>query len=283
MKKESKTTREDTMLQSYFNQIKSIQLLTAEEEKELSKRIQKGDMQARQKLVESNLRLVVKIARGYLSADIAFMDIIQEGNVGLIHAAEKYDHHKDVRFSTYASWWIRQSISRYLSNKQRIIRLPNRKEETRRKIQKVYYLLNQELMREPTTEEIAVELEMPVEKIELILNMSADLVSLDKETEAESSTVLDHHEDWTYNPEHYFMKASDREHIDQLLENLKEKERQVIRYRYQLNGDIEESFSLKRTGERMGISPETVRQIEIRALRKMRRCAEQNYSSRGAV
>ena len=139
----------DDSLQAYFNQIRRIPLLTFEEELELSKCVHKGDEAARRRLIEANLRLVVKIARGYLASNVSLMDLIQEGNMGLMHAVGKYDHNKQVRFSTYAAWWIRQFVSRYLANKRRTIRLPHRKEETLRKIQQSFYSLSQLYMRQP--------------------------------------------------------------------------------------------------------------------------------------
>ncbi|HET6486947.1 MAG TPA: sigma-70 family RNA polymerase sigma factor, partial [Spirochaetia bacterium] len=148
----------DDNLKAYFNQIKKAKLLTFEEELALSRRIQSGDEEARKQLVESNLRLVVRIAKGFLTPEVSILDLIQEGNLGLMRAAAKYDYRKQVRFSTYASWWIKQSIVRSLSNKTRVIRLPHRQEEKLRKINKVYNSLSQVLMREPSLQEIAEEI-----------------------------------------------------------------------------------------------------------------------------
>jgi RNA polymerase primary sigma factor len=278
MDKKKISSQNDSALQVYFDQIKVIPLLDFEEEIELSKRIQQGDRQAHKKLVESNLRLVVKIARNYLSDDISFMDIIQEGNIGLMHAAEKYDHKRQVRFSTYASWWIRQSISRFLSNKRRPIRLPHRKEDLYRKIQKVYQSLTQTLMRKPHIEEIAKEIGVPVKDVEYVINMTNNFISLDNTDDiTENSAALDRHEDYTYNPERLFME--EETHYDTLnfLNELKERERRILIYRYQLNGG--EWHSLKKTGDKMGISPETVRQIEIRVLQKLRRQVEKDHGT----
>ncbi|MEA1910950.1 MAG: sigma-70 family RNA polymerase sigma factor, partial [Spirochaetota bacterium] len=164
-----KDTEENT-LKAYFRQIKRSVLLSFDEELELSRRIQTGDELARQKLIEANLRLVVKISKSYITPDVSFLDVIQEGNLGLIKAAEKYDHEKNVRFSTYAAWWIKQSIVRALSKKRRIIRLPHRKEELLKNIQKTYYLLNQELSRKPSIEEIARDLNEDPEDIADLVN-----------------------------------------------------------------------------------------------------------------
>ncbi|MDR3161176.1 MAG: RNA polymerase sigma factor RpoD/SigA [Spirochaetaceae bacterium] len=264
--------QDDDIVQSYFNQIKAIPLLEFEDEVELSKRIQKGDKLARQRLIEANLRLVVKIARSYAISDVALMDIIQEGNIGLMHAAEKYDHNKNVRFSTYASWWIRQAISRYMTNKRRAIRLPQRKEEIFRKIQKAYHTLSQLLVHEPTSEEIAEEIGVPVEEVDSVISMTSGLISLEMDTgNDESAMVVDLHEDYTYSPERTVIRKYSRSDTMHVLNRLKEKERRILMYRYRLDGG--EHYTLKKIGDKMGLSPETVRQIEIKALKKIRRVA----------
>jgi RNA polymerase primary sigma factor len=270
LSKRQEALHNDDILQAYFSQIKGIPLLTFEEELELSKRIQTGDPDARRKLIEANLRLVVKIARFYMTSDVSFMDIIQEGNIGLMHAAEKYDYLKNVRFSTYASWWIRQSISRFLANKRRTIRLPHRKEELLRKIQRAYHSLSQVLMRQPNTDEIAEEIGIPLEDVEYILYMTNGMVSLEMESgNDDSAAVVDLHEDYTYSPERAMLKKSSRDDTLRFLSRLKERERRILTYRYQLDGG--EQYTLKKIGVKMGLSPETVRQIEIRALNKIRR------------
>jgi RNA polymerase primary sigma factor len=261
-------------IQFYFSQIKKIPLLSFDEEKELSRQIQNGNKLALSRLIEANLRLVVKIARIYPARNLSFVDVIQEGNMGLIHAAEKYDYRKNVRFSTYAAWWIRQSISRYLSNRQRTIRLPQRKEEILRKIQRIYHQLSQTLMREPRTDEISREIGVPVEDIDFILTLTNGLVSLDVETgEEENTAVMDLHEDYTYSPERALLRKSSRDETIRFLDRLKDREKRILVYRYQLTGG--ERYTLKKISEKMGISPETVRQIEIKALRKIRSDAEE--------
>jgi RNA polymerase primary sigma factor len=202
------------------------------------------------------------------------MDIIQEGNMGLMHAAEKYDHIKNVRFSTYASWWIRQYIIRYLSNKRRTIRLPHRKEEILKQIQQSYHSLSQTLMHQPRTKDISAEIGIPVEDIEFILNLTNGFVSLEMGAgEDESMSVGDLHGDYTYSPERDFLKKSSRDDTMRVLEGLKDQEKRILMYRYQLNGC--EWHTLKKIGDKMGISPETVRQIEIKALKKIRTRAEE--------
>ncbi|MDR2258929.1 MAG: RNA polymerase sigma factor RpoD/SigA [Treponema sp.] len=274
MKMRSETHQRDDLLQSYFSQIKGIPLLSFEEELDLSKRIQQGEKEARQTLIKANLRLVVKIARLYSAPDVSFMDIIQEGNMGLIHAAEKYDHIKNVRFSTYAGWWIRQYISRYLSNKRRTIRLPHRKEEILKKIQRSYHTLSQTLMHQPRTADIAAEIGISVEDIEVILNLVNGFVSLEAEAgDDDFPSVMDLHEDYTYSPERAFLRQSSRDDALRFLNTLKDQEKRILMYRYQLDGC--EWHTLKKIGDKMGISPETVRQIEMKALKKIRSNAEE--------
>ena len=253
-------------LKSYFEQIKKTPLLSADEEKALSKRIQSGDEDAKQKLVESNLRLVVKIAKSFLTAELSLLDLIQEGNLGLIKAAAKFDYKRNVRFSTYASWWIKQAIVRALSNKRRTIRLPHRKEEILRKINKTYNALSQSLMREPTLAEVAAEVGLNEEDLVSILNMSTSVVSLNGEASESSGSLQEVFEDYSFDPDRELMLKSLREDTMKFLESLDEKEKEIIMYRFSFYGG---KYTLKRIGDKMGISPETVRQIEIRALRKL--------------
>ncbi len=269
MNRKSDETQSEDVLKIYFDQIKSAPLLTFEEELELSRRIERGDDSARQKLIESNLRLVVKIAKSYVTGDVSFLDLIQEGNLGLIHAAQKYDHAKRVRFSTYANWWIKQAITRSLANKRRAIRLPHRKEEALKKIQKAYNTLSQVSMRRPSTLEIAKEVRLPVEEVEYILNMANGMVSLDAETgEEDSTSLIDLFEDYTYSPDKELLSNCVREDTLHFLECLLDREKRILMCRFQFFGG--ERYTLKRIGEEMGISPETVRQIEMRALRKFK-------------
>jgi RNA polymerase primary sigma factor len=262
------------MVQTYYRKIRVIPLLSFEEEQELSKRIQEGDDKALHRLIEANLRLVIKIARKYLNREVSLMDIIQEGNIGLIRAAEKYDFNKNVRFSTYAGFWIRQAIGRYLSDKSRVIRLPHRKEAMLRKVQRTFHLLSQTLMRQPRIDEIAAELGIPAAEIECILNISNGFIPCEiNRQEQETASAMDLHEDYTYSPEREMMRESSRTAALRCLDHLKDKEKMILTCRYQLNGC--EPYTLKRLGAEMGISPETVRQIEMRALRKMRYQAEE--------
>jgi len=268
MKKPRVQNKEDS-LQVYFEQIKSIPLLSFEEEMELSRRIQKGDETARERLIEANLRLVAKIALNYMAPDISLMDLIQEGNVGLMRAVEKYDSIKQVRFATYAAWWIRQVITRYLSDKRRTIRLPHRKEEILHKIHKAYHALSQTHMRKPKAAEIAKEIGVPVKDVEFLISLSQDLLPYEVELSGqESVSVIEFHEDYTYSPERALMRKNNKEETLKILKCLKDRERRILIYRYQLNGGIR--HTLKSVSDMMGLSTETVRQIELRAISKLR-------------
>jgi RNA polymerase primary sigma factor len=261
--------RNNTILQIYYDQIKTIPLLSFDEELELSKRIMQGDDSARKRLVEANLRLVLKIALSYITCEFRLMDIIQEGNIGLMRAADKYDYKKNVRFSTYANWWIRQTISRYFIKTQRPIRLPDKKEELFKVIKRARRQLNQNLMREPYPKEIADTLNIPVRDIELILNVTGDFISFDIENSEESISFLNVYEDYRYNPELDFIRKALMEVVSRLLNVLQDAERRVIMYRYQLGGN--ERHTLKFIGVEMGVSAEMVHLIEKRALKRLQR------------
>ena len=269
-----KSPEHEDCLQSYFDQIRSIPLLTFEDELELSRCIQKGDDAARRRLIEANLRLVVKIARAYLAYDVSLMDLIQEGNMGLMRAVEKYDHLKQVRFSTYAVWWIRQAISKYLADKQRTIRLPHRKEVMLRKVQHAYHTLGQKYMRQPRAREIAEEIGVSREDMDYVIGLAHGIISFEiVKGDNESMTLIEYLEDYTYNPERVLLKKNSQEATLRVLGQLKDREKRILMYRYQLDGG--KWHSLKNISAKMGISPETVRQIECKALKKLRFHAEE--------
>ena len=261
------TEKKHSSIQSYFDQIKVYPLLSFKEEQEMARLIQNGNTEVRKKLIESNLRLVVKIARLYIKKDISFLDLIQEGNVGLIHAVERYDPDKQVRFSTYATWWIRQSILRYLGNKRRLIRLPQKKEDILREIQKSYHNLSQKLKRAPKADEIAKEINASINDVDLVLAVTSKMLSLDSD-DYESVGALEYHEDYTYNPEQTILKEDSKSATKQILNSLKSREKKILMYRYQFIGAGRQT--LKTISSKMGISPETVRQIEMKAIKKIR-------------
>jgi len=257
MKTINESSSSDDSLRSYYAAIKRIPLLTAEEERELSALVFSGSEEARRRLIEANLRLVVKIARGFVTPDMPLLDLIQEGNLGLIKAAEKYDGARNVRFSTYASWWIKQAITRSLVNSRRAIRLPHRKEELLKRIQRTYSILTQVLQREPTSQEIADELRVPAEAIADVVGMAASLVSLETEGDEDSGSVIDVYEDYSYSPDGELMKSCAREETINMLEVLLEKEKRILMYRFEFLGG--RRHTLKSIGAELGISPETVR------------------------
>jgi RNA polymerase primary sigma factor len=260
-------------LRAYFSQIKSARLLTFEEELALSRRIQAGDAAARMQLIEANLRLVVRIAKNYLTPEMSILDLIQEGNIGLMRAVEKYDYRKQVRFSTYASWWIKQAIVRSLSNKKRTIRLPHRQEEKLRKINKIYNSLSQALMRAPTLQEIGREIGMDEQDVAAIVNSSTAVASLDSSGSEDAGSLHDVIEDWSFSPDRELMQRSLRTDTMRFLGSLQEKEKKILMYRFSFAGG--KRHTLKHIGDELGISPETVRQIEMRALKKLKGFSEE--------
>lgn len=257
---------QDESLARYFEEIARTPLLTFEEELELSRKVEEGDASARQKLIQANLRLVVKIAKAYSHYGTAFLDLIQEGNLGLINAAGKFDYRKNVRFSTYASWWIKQSIVRALVNKNRMIRLPHRKEESLRKLSAI--LAESSSMRPPTVEELSARLRLDREEVLALLELVSPVTSLDKDVGEDSVSLIDLIEDRSYQPDvEYFQKQVEAD-TRRVLDSLGPRERDVVMHRYAFEGDKRKT--LKTIGEQMGLSAETVRQMEIRALTKLR-------------
>ncbi|MBN2325410.1 MAG: RNA polymerase sigma factor RpoD/SigA [Spirochaetes bacterium] len=265
----TKTEKEpQSCLSTYLYQISGDKLLSAEEEKKLSKRVLGGDEEARRILINSNLRLVVKIAKGYLTHDMELLDLIQEGNVGLIKAAEKFDFKKNVRFSTYASFWIRQSIARAISNKSRMIRFPHRKEERLRRITKAQQRLTESLGRDPDLKELAGETKIDEQDVRSILSLPNRVVSVESTGELDAFSLRSVIDDHKYDPDYIVMRNYLKEKTRQMLNILNVREKKVLLLRYSfLQG---ERYTLKEIGKKLEISPETVRQIEMRALRKIR-------------
>ncbi|HEB30371.1 MAG TPA: sigma-70 family RNA polymerase sigma factor [Spirochaetes bacterium] len=257
-----------TNLTYYLFQLKKDKLLTADEEKMLSKKIMMGNKKARETLINSNLRLVVKIAKGYISQDLDLLDMIQEGNLGLIKAADKFDFKKNVRFSTYASFWIKQSIARALSNKGRMIRLPHRKEEKLRKVNKAQTKLAKDFGRNADISELSSETKLEQDEIKTILSLPDKILSIESSSADDKFSLKNTIEDPKYSPDHVVMRGYLKEKTMEMLTILNEKEKKVLLYRYSfLSG---EKNTLKDIGDKLSISPETVRQIEMRALKKIR-------------
>jgi len=257
-------------ISEYLKEIRKYPLLSFQEEIDLSHRVQEGDLSAHKKLIESNLRLVVTIARKYAAPDMPLLDIIQEGNLGLITAAQKYEFSYNVRFSTYACWWIQQAITRAIANKRRLIRLPFRKEELAARIRRISSELYQKFSRMPSNDEIATALGIPLQEVTNILLCASSVTSLDVQLEDEDSASLkDILPDSTYNPEDMFMKKYTHDCMLAVMSDLKESERDILVKRYNLHNDGS-NYTLKSIGNQYGVSAETIRQVELRALRKLK-------------
>lgn len=254
----------------YLREIGKIPLLTPEEEVELAKRVEEGDPEAKAKLIEANLRLVVSIAKKYIGRGMLFLDLIQEGNLGLIRAVEKFDYRKGFKFSTYATWWIRQAITRAIADQARTIRIPVHMVETINKLIRVSRQLVQQLGREPTAEEIAAEMGIAPEKVEEIHRIAQEPVSLETPIgEEEDSELGDFLEDKDIpSPEEAAAQQLLREQLEEMLEELTDREREVLRLRFGLEDG--HPYTLEEVGRRFGVTRERIRQIEAKALRKLR-------------
>jgi RNA polymerase primary sigma factor len=256
-------------LRLYLRSIGRVDLLTAEQEVMLAKRIERGDMDAKQQMIEANLRLVVSIAKNYLGRGLTFLDLIQEGSLGLIRAVEKFDYRRGYKFSTYATWWIRQAVTRAIADKARTIRIPVHMVEKLNKVVHVERQLVQDLGREPSPDEIAKELEWTAREVKDILRMAQLPVSLEKPIgEEEDSSLGDFVEDET--AESPFELASEnlrRQNVRKALEALPEREREVMEMRFGLNGH--QARTLEEVGRAFGVTRERIRQIENNTLKKL--------------
>ncbi len=256
-------------LRLYLRSIGRVNLLTAEQEVQLARRIERGDMVAKQQMIEANLRLVVSIAKSYLGRGLTFLDLIQEGSMGLIRAVEKFDYRRGYKFSTYATWWIRQAVTRAIADKGRTIRIPVHMVEKLNKVVHVERQLVQQLGREPTPDEIAAELDTSVREVRDVLRMAQQPISLEKPIgEEDDSELGDFVEDQT--AESPFELASEhlrRENLRRALAALPEREREVIEMRFGLSG--ERPYTLEEVGRAFNVTRERIRQIENHTLKKL--------------
>jgi RNA polymerase primary sigma factor len=260
----------DDPVRMYLKEIGRVPLLTAYEEVELAEKMEQGDEEAKRRLAEANLRLVVSIAKRYVGRGMLFLDLIQEGNLGLIKAVEKFDYRKGYKFSTYATWWIRQAITRAIADQARTIRIPVHMVETINKLIRVSRQLLQELGREPVPEEIAKEMDIPVERVREIMKIAQEPVSLETPIgEEEDSHLGDFIEDQdAHAPAEAASFMLLKEQLQEVLDTLTPREEKVLRLRFGL--DDGRSRTLEEVGQEFGVTRERIRQIEAKALRKLR-------------
>ncbi len=265
----------DDSVRLYLREIGKIPLLTAEEELELAKKVVSGDKRAKDKMAEANMRLVVSIAKRYSGRGLDFLDLIQEGNTGLLRAVEKFDPDKGFKFSTYATWWIRQAITRAIADQARTIRIPVHMVETINKLLRTQRRMTQELNREPTIEELAKELEMEPEKVEYVIKIKQDIHSLDagvgRDGDDDSESVLGdfiEDEDAT-SPEESAAGQLLKEQVAGVLSALTDREQKIIKMRFGL--DDGKNHTLEEVGQEFSVTRERIRQIEAKALAKLRK------------
>lgn len=266
----SETMSVNDPVRMYLKEIGKIPLLTPEQEQELASRLAEGDEQAYDKMIEANLRLVVSIAKRYVGRGLPFLDLIQEGNLGLIKAVGKFDHTKGYKFSTYATWWIRQSISRAIADHARTIRIPVHMVETINRVARANHELLQELGRDPTAGEIAHRLHLPLEKVEEVMRVSQDPISLETPVGEEDDSHLGDFipDDEAYEPADAAAYALLREQLAGVLKTLTPREEKVLCLRYGLTDG--KMHTLEEVGEEFNVTRERIRQIEAKALRKLR-------------
>ncbi|OGD82876.1 RNA polymerase sigma factor RpoD [Candidatus Curtissbacteria bacterium RBG_13_40_7] len=253
----------------YLREIGRVSLLKYEEEVALAKRVEKSDRRAREKLINANLRLVVSIAKKYVNRGLTLLDLIEEGNIGLMRAVVKYDWRRGYKFSTYATWWIRQAITRAIADQARTIRIPVHMVETINKFNRISRKLMQELGREPTPEEVAMEMEVTVEKVREIIKVSQEPASLEAPVgEEEDSRLGDFIQDASASPTDQATQALLKDHIREMLETLSPREAKVLEYRFGLEDGKQRT--LEEVGKEFGVTRERIRQIEAKAVRKLR-------------
>jgi len=263
-------TQTDDSVKMYLRDIGKISLLSPEEELEVAKRVREGDPAAKKRMIEANLRLVVSVAKRHMGRGLSMLDLVQEGNIGLLRAVEKFDYARGYKFSTYATWWIRQAISRALADQGRTIRVPVHMMETINRISRTSRLLMQELGRDPTTQEIAEQLDMKSEKVEEILSLTREPISLEAPANNDDGSsnfgqMLE--DDHTPQPAEETARLMLREQMDMVLKRLSPREERVLRLRFGLEGD--RVHTLEEVGQLLNVTRERVRQIEHKALRKL--------------
>jgi RNA polymerase primary sigma factor len=261
-------------LQLFLKDVGKVDLLTAAQEVELAKRIERGDHRAKQEMVEANLRLVVSIAKKYRNQGLPFLDLIQEGTIGLVRAAEKFDYRKGFKFSTYATWWIRQAVARALADKARTIRMPVHVVEKLNKIVRAERKLRAELGREPGSAEIAKELDLPIDEVEQIRRTAQAPVSLEKPVGDEEESEFGHFitDESAPLPDEAAEVTMRKETLSKILKTLSHRERRVLELRYGLNG--EHPRTLDEVGRTFNVTRERIRQIENQSLKKLRALAD---------
>ena len=264
----------DDSVRLYLREIGKIPLLNAEEELALAHRVVAGEKKAKDKMAEANMRLVVSIAKRYSGRGLDFLDLIQEGNTGLLRAVEKFDPDKGFKFSTYATWWIRQAITRAIADQARTIRIPVHMVETINKLLRTQRRMTQELNREPTIEELAKELEMEPEKVEYVMKIKQDITSLDagvgRDGDDEDSVLRDFIEDEdSATPEESAAQQLLKEQVQAVLSTLSDREQKIIKMRFGLENG--KSHTLEEVGQEFAVTRERIRQIEAKALAKLRK------------
>jgi RNA polymerase primary sigma factor len=257
-------------IRTYLKEIGGVSLLSAKDEVRLAKLIEKGDQDAKNALIEANLRLVVSVAKRYMGRGLNLLDLIQEGNLGLIRAVEKFDYRKGFKFSTYATWWIRQAVSRAIADQARTIRIPVHMVDAINRVTRMQRQLMQDLGRQPTAEQIGQELDLPAAKVEELLELARETVSLEAPMGDTEASLADFIEDeHTRQPDQLTARKIMKEDLRKTLDGLPERERKIIELRYGLNGN--DPMTLEQVGQSFGVTRERIRQMEIRTLRRLQK------------
>ena len=257
-------------VRTYLKEIGGVSLLSAKDEVRLAKLIEKGDQNAKNALIEANLRLVVSVAKRYMGRGLNLLDLIQEGNLGLIRAVEKFDYRKGFKFSTYATWWIRQAVSRAIADQARTIRIPVHMVDAINRVTRMQRQLVQDIGRQPTAAQIGAELDLPAAKVEELLELARETVSLEAPMGDTEASLADFIEDeHTRQPDQLTARKIMKEDLRKTLDGLPERERKIIELRYGLNGN--DPMTLEQVGQNFGVTRERIRQMEIRTLRRLQK------------